>query len=116
MTFPDSTREVFERNYAPCMSAEDSALIFRRWQNGRYFESEVQVRYEGWQAAMEHIQAGCRGGAIHLETAETRMDAGPAVVADRCWSKENLQAMPVSEKPAGAAGVPKIAGKKGDQP
>ncbi|MEJ5028791.1 hypothetical protein [Comamonas sp. MYb69] len=31
-------------------------------------------------------------------------------------SDENLQAMPVSEKPAGAAGVPKIAGKKRGQP
>jgi|GEM_PF-5995921 len=31
-------------------------------------------------------------------------------------SDENLQAMPGSEKPAGAAGVPKIAGKKRGQP
>lgn len=112
MTFPDSTREDFEKNCAPCMSAEDSALIFRRWQNGRYFDRDVQARYEGWQAAMEHIQAEYRGGANHPEAAETRMDADFTVVADRCRPDENLQAMPVSEQPAGAASAPQITGKK----
>ena len=66
-------------------------------------------------AKINQVPAYVRQAHKMLSKALLEHDRQAGVVETR-WSDEDLQAMPASEKPAGAAGVPKIAGQKRGQP